>query len=377
MARPQGHHAAGIGRAAFDGDGGKVGDLIIERRGSLARLRLNRPAAINALTHGMVAEMTAALNEIEAEPGIAAVLLSGEGERGLCAGGDIRGLYLAPRVADGPGMDFWRDEYRLDARIARCKKPFVAFMDGLVMGGGIGISAHAAFRVVTERSKLALPECGIGFVPDVGATWLLPRAPGQLGAWIGLTGAMLGGADAMLAGLADHYMPAAALDPLATALAALPPGGGHQAVAACLAGLAQDAGTPPLAAQAALISRCFAHDRVEDILAALAAEPGEFAARTRADMAAKSPTALKLALRLCRLGAGAARLEDALELEFAAARALVVGHDFYEGIRAAIIDKDRSPKWQPATLAEVPDDWVAAALQLTEDRVFPAEGTRP
>jgi len=349
-------------------------DLIVERIGSLARLRLNRPAAINALTHGMVHAMSAALDEIEADPGVAAILLTGEGDRGLCAGGDIRSLYEAPRVSDGPSMAFWRDEYRLDARIAHSPRPFVAVMDGLVMGGGIGVSAHAAFRVVTERSKIALPECGIGFVPDVGATWLLPRAPGELGAWMGLTGRILGAADAILMGFADHFVPLADLDRLVQALADLPSVGGHSGVAACLAALAKPTDAAPLAAQKDLIDRCFRFDRVEDILDALAAEPGEFAATTLADIRAKSPTALKLALRLNRLGRTAPRLEDALEMEYAAARALVVGHDFYEGIRAAIIDKDRAPKWHPATLAEVSDTWVEQALRVTADRVFHGQG---
>ena len=349
-------------------------DLIVERIGSLARLRLNRPAAINALTHGMVRAMSAALDDIESDPGVAAILLTGEGDRGLCAGGDIRSLYEAPRVTDGPSMAFWRDEYQLDARIARSPRPFVAVMDGLVMGGGIGVSAHASFRVVTERSKIALPECGIGFVPDVGATWLLPRAPGELGAWMGLTGRMLGAADAILLGFADHFVPLADLDRLVQALADLPPVGGHGGVAACLAALAKPTDAAPLAAQQDLIDRCFRFDRVEDILDALAAEPGDFAAATLADIRAKSPTALKLALRLNRLGRKVGRLEDALELEYAAARALVVGHDFYEGIRAAIIDKDRAPKWQPATLAEVSDTWVEQALRVTADRVFQGQG---
>ncbi|MCB6176936.1 enoyl-CoA hydratase/isomerase family protein [Rhodobacter sp. Har01] len=349
-------------------------ELIVERVGSLARLRLNRPAAINALTHGMVRGMDAALTALEADPDVAAILLTGEGDRGLCAGGDIRSLYEAPRVTDGLSMAFWRDEYRLDARIARCAKPFVAVMDGLVMGGGIGISAHAAFRVVTERSKIALPECGIGFVPDVGATWLLPRAPGQLGAWMGLTGRILGASDAILLGFADHFLPAANLGLLVRALAGLPADAGRAGVASCLLGLAKPVGPASLAPHKALIDRCFRFDRVEEIIAALQAEPGEFAAATLADLQAKSPTALKLALRLNRLGRAALRLENALELEYAAARALVVGHDFYEGIRAAIIDKDRAPKWAPDRLAEVSDGWVDQALQVTADRVFPAQG---
>ena len=345
--------------------------VIVERVGSLARLRLNRPAALNALTHAMLHDLDAALDTLECDPAVSAILLSGEGVRGLCAGGDIRSLYEAPRVADGPSMAFWRDEYRLDARIARCPKPFVALMDGLVMGGGIGISAHAACRVVTERSRIGLPECSIGFVPDVGATWLLPRAPGEIGTYIGLTGRSLGGADAIFAGFADLFVPSDRLDRMIAALADLPPGAGLPGVRACIGELAQDPGPAPLALHRDMIDQAFGKDRVEDIVAALEAARGDFAAQTLADLRAKSPTALKYALRLVRMGRGVDSLEAALELEYAAARALVLGHDFYEGIRAAIIDRDRAPKWQPATLDEVSDESVARALQLTADRVFP------
>ena len=347
-------------------------DVLVEQIGSLVRLRLNRPEAINALTHGMVHEINAALDRYQNDPQVAVFLLTGEGDRGLCAGGDIRSLYEAPREDNGASMAFWRDEYLLDARIARLEKPFVSLMDGLVMGGGIGISAHAAFRIVTERSKIAMPECGIGFVPDVGATWLLPRAPGELGTWMGLTGRILGAADAILVGFADCYMPVAKRDALVSALAALPANAGLEAVSDCVDAFCEDAGLPSLADHKSLIDRAFAADRVEAIVAALEAESSEFAVKTLADLRAKSPTSLKLALRLVRLGAKVATLEEALDLEYAACRTLVVGPDFYEGIRAAIIDKDRNPKWTPPTLAEVSEAWVVNALNVTSDRVFPA-----
>ncbi len=347
-------------------------EVLVERVGSLLRLRLNRPRAINALSHAMVGELDRALDAAAADPGVAAVLLSGEGERGLCAGGDIRSLYEAPRVADGPSAAFWRDEYRLDARIAHFPRPFVSFMDGLVMGGGIGISAHAAVRIVTERSRIAMPEVGIGFVPDVGGTWILARAPGELGTMLGLTGRIIGAADAILTGFADLELPAAALPALVAALAALPPGAGPEAVRAAVAALAVAPGPAPLAALRGLIDACFAFDRVEEILAALAARPEPEAAGIAAEIAAKSPTSLKLALRLIRLARAAPDLETCLEHEFAAARALVPGPDFYEGVRAAIIDKDRNPRWSPASLTEVSDDWVVSAARPGPDLVFPA-----
>lgn len=349
-----------------------MAEVIVERVGSLVRLRLNRPEAINALTHGMVRGINAALDQYETDPKITAFLLTGEGDRGLCAGGDIRSLYEAPRVDNGDSIAFWRDEYQLDARIYRLDKPFIAFMDGLVMGGGIGISAHARFRIVTERSKIALPECGIGFVPDVGATWLLPRAPGELGTWMGLTGRILGAADAIRVGFADAYFSVRRIEDFAQALGELSPGVASTAVGDVVASFSEPLGTASLDAERDLIDRTFRFDRVEDIMAALENEPEEFAARTLSDLKAKSPTALKLALRLCRLGRHVSSLEEALELEFAACRALVKGPDFYEGIRAQIIDKDRNPKWSPATLADVSDEWVEQVLRVTEDRVFPA-----
>jgi enoyl-CoA hydratase len=346
-----------------------MAELIIEVAGALGRIRLNRPEALNALTHDMVHGIDAALTRFADDASVTTILLSGDGTRGLCAGGDIRGLWSAPRVADGPAMGFWRDEYRLNARIAGFEKPVVVFMDGLVMGGGMGISALARHRIVTERSRIAYPECGIGFVPDVGATWLLPRAPGQAGLWMGLTGRALAAADAIWMGLADSFMASTGLPQLIKELAS-----GERPVADVLKGLSGNPGAPALAAEAALIDRVFAGNDVGLMLSRLAAEPGDFAAGSHADISAKSPSALFLAVELFVRGRQANCLKDALELEFAAARALVTGHDFYEGIRAAIIDKDRNPRWIPAQIADIPQGWAAKALALTGDRVF-SEGS--
>ncbi|WP_284165035.1 enoyl-CoA hydratase/isomerase family protein [Frigidibacter sp. SD6-1] len=348
------------------------GDVLIEATGALGRIRLNRPQAINALTHAMVHDIDRALDRFAADPGVRVVLLTGEGERGLCAGGDIRSLYDAPRTPDGPSMDFWRDEYRLDARIARFGKPFVAVMDGLVMGGGVGISAHARFRVVTERSRIAMPEVGIGFVPDVGGAAILTQAPEEIGTYFALTGRMMNAAEAILVGMADLCLPVARLPDLMAALAGLPDDAGGAEVNALLQSLAVPPGPAPVGAHRDLIDRAFAANRVEDILAALEEDGSPFARDAAAEIATKSPTALKLALALLRAARTAPGLEAALERDFAAARALVVGPDFYEGIRAAIIDKDRTPKWRPATLAEVSEADVARWLEPTGDRVFPA-----
>ncbi|KAB1076789.1 enoyl-CoA hydratase/isomerase family protein [Methylobacterium soli] len=344
-------------------------DVIVEVTGSLGRIRLDRPKALNALTHAMIGDIDSALDRFAADPAIGAVLLSGEGERGLCAGGDLRSLY----ESEGTGFaeSFWRDEYRLDARIAGYRKPFVALMDGITMGGGVGVSAHARHRVVTERSRIATPETGIGFLPDVGATWLLPRAPGEIGTYLGLTGEAVGAADAIFAGLADAMVPSARLPDLIRALAALPPEAGQNGVRAAIEAHAQDPGPAPLAEVRDVIDRCFAYDMVDEILAALQADGSDFAARILATLQAKAPASLVLTLCLLRRGRGAASLEAALEREFHAALALLAEGDFREGIRAAVIDKDRRPRWRPATLEAVDPAEIARWLEPRAEPVFP------
>ena len=352
-----------------------MSDVLVERAGALGRIRLNRPKALNALTHGMVGAIDAALDRFAADPGVAAILLTGAGERGLCAGGDLRSLYDSTDTAFAES--FWRDEYRLDARIAQSEKPFVAIMDGITMGGGVGLSGHARHRVVTERSRIAMPETGIGYLPDVGGTWLLPRAPGETGIHLGLTGEPMGAADAIFAGFADALVPAASLPGLVAALEALTPEAGHAGVRAAIDARAVTPEPAPLAAARAVIDRCFAFDRVEDILAALAAEGSDFATRTRTTLMEKSPSSLVLTLRLLRLGRGSARLEACLEREFHASLALLAEGDFREGIRAAVIDKDKSPRWNPATLDGVDPARIAHWLEKRAEPVFSESRTGP
>src|SRR5580658_5115908 len=183
------------------------GDLIVRREGAAGIIRLNRPKAINAMTYEMSLGIDAALDRFESDPAVAVVILEGAGERGLCAGGDIRGLYESSKAGGDLGKIFWRQEYVMNARIAKYPKPYVAFMDGLVMGGGVGLSAHSSHRVVTERTKLAMPEVGLGFFPDVGGTWLLSRSPGEIGTYFGLTGRTMNGPDAIYARFADAVVP--------------------------------------------------------------------------------------------------------------------------------------------------------------------------
>jgi len=343
-------------------------EVIVETEGSLGRIRLNRPKALNALNHEMVGLIDRALDRFGADGAVTAVLLTGEGERALCAGGDLRSLYENETAV---AEDFWRDEYRLDSRISRYEKPFVAVMDGITMGGGVGLSGHAAHRIVTERSRVAMPETGIGYLPDVGGTWLLPRAPGELGTYLGLTGAQIGAPDAILCGMADAFVPSAALPDLIAALAS------GEAVEAALARHAKDPGPAPLAAHRAVIDRCFAFDMVDEILAALAVDGSDFAAETTAVLLTKAPSSLVLTLCLLRLGRAAPNLEACLEREFHASLALLDEGDFREGIRAAVIDKDKSPRWNPPRLDEVDPARIARWLETRAAPVFAKDRTGP
>ncbi len=328
-------------------------EVIIERRGSAGIIRLNRPKALNSLTLPMVRVIASVLDEFGADPAIASVIVMGEGERGFCAGGDIRLLHQSGKEGSDGAETFWREEFRLNHAISRYSKPYVVLMDGITMGGGVGLSSHGSHRVVTERTRLAMPETGIGYFPDVGATWLLPRAPGEAGTWMGLTGLAVGAADAIHAGLADWCVASPALPALVEAIAALPASASAEDVRALIRTMAVDAGESRLAVNRDVIDRAFAGDTVEEILQALAGEPGEFVAETAGVIAGRSPTSLKLTLRLLRAGRTSANLAECLNRELGACMGILYNHDFYEGVRAAVIDKDRNPKWSPASLSQV------------------------
>ncbi|MGM4979871.1 MULTISPECIES: enoyl-CoA hydratase/isomerase family protein [Rhizobium] len=328
-------------------------EVIIERRGSAGIIRLNRPKALNSLTLPMVRTITSALEEFAIDHAIAAVIVKGEGERGFCAGGDIRLLHQSGKEGSDGAETFWREEFRLNHAISRYPKPYVVLMDGITMGGGVGLSAHGSHRIVTERTRLAMPETGIGYFPDVGATWLLPRAPGEAGTWLGLTGLPVDAADALHAGFADHCVASSALPVLIDAIAALPASASAADVHALIKTMATDAGESRLAANRDVIDRAFAGDTVEEILQVLAKESGEFAAESAGVIAGRSPTSLKLTLRLLRAGRTSGDLAECLNRELGACLGILYNHDFYEGVRAAVIDKDRNPKWSPASLAEV------------------------
>ncbi|TWV56400.1 enoyl-CoA hydratase/isomerase family protein [Streptomyces misionensis] len=323
--------------------------VLFHTTGRAAHITLNRPRALNALNHEMVRRIDAVLTAWEHDPSVETVVITGAGERGLCAGGDIRGIHDDARAGDGSASAaFWRDEYRLNARIARYPKPYVAVMDGIVMGGGVGVSAHGSVRIVTERSRIAMPETGIGFVPDVGGTHLLALAPGELGTHLALTGAQIGAADALLCGLADHFVPADALPHFIGDLA-------DQPVREALAGHVQPPLRGELAGRREWIDACYAADTVEEIVDRLLAH-GDPAAKEAAEtLLAKSPTALKVTLAAVRRARRLGPLERVLDQEYRVSCAALRTPDLVEGIRAQVIDKDRDPHWSPATLVEVTD----------------------
>ncbi|MFD9078754.1 enoyl-CoA hydratase/isomerase family protein [Streptomyces erythrochromogenes] len=322
--------------------------VLLRTEGRAAHITLNRPKALNALTHAMVRTIADALDAWEADPAVEAVVITGAGERGLCAGGDIRAIHRDAATGGTASLDFWRDEYRLNARIARYPKPYVAVMDGIVMGGGVGISAHGTVRIVTERSRVAMPETGIGFVPDVGGTYLLGLAPGELGTHLALTGTPVGAADAQRCGLADHFVPS---DRLPALLAALASGSVHDVLAAHVAQ------APPgeLDAQREWIDHCYAADTVEEITDRLAHHPAPAAQEAARTLLTKSPTALKVTLSAVRSARGLGPLEKVLDQEYRVSSAALAHPDLAEGIRAQVIDKDRAPRWTPATSPEVAD----------------------
>jgi enoyl-CoA hydratase len=333
-------------------------ELLVSRCGALGHIRLNRPKALNSLTLGMVRVFTRALDEFGADPEIAAVLVTGEGERGLCAGGDIRALHGLREGDKSHYKTFWREEYALNARIAAFAKLYVVIMDGLVMGGGVGISAHGNRRIVTERTRLAMPETGIGFIPDVGGTWLLTR-DGGAGVYMALSGAIVSAADALHVGLADSFIESRRISELVQQLSRLASPGDVDAI---LEDFARPHLPSALAFNRETLDNAMAGDSVEEILASLHAADSIFARAAAKEIAEKSPLSLKVTLALLKAARIADRLETCLAHEYRAACRLLETHDLYEGIRAAVIDKDRAPKWRPASLAEIDDATVAGII---------------
>lgn len=320
-------------------------DILVSVENGVGVVTLNRPKAINSLNHAMVTGLAEALTTWEHDDNIRAVLLTGAGERGLCAGGDVVAIYHSAKAGDDDARNFWHDEYLLNAHIGSYPKPYVSLMDGIVMGGGVGVGAHGSVRVVTEKTKLGMPEVGIGFIPDVGGTYLLSRAPGELGIHAALTGAPFSGADAIALGFADHFVPQADLAAFRDKVVG-------DGVDAALAAFAQEPPSSDLVTQRHWIDECFAADTVSEILANLRGHEAG-AAHSAADLiATRSPIALTVTLAAVRRAATLETLHDALRQEFRVSVASLKSHDLVEGIRAQLVDKDRNPHWSPATLTE-------------------------
>lgn len=332
------------------------------RSGQIGIITLDRPKALNALDLAMIRTLDPVLDDWAADPEVRAVVIRGAGDRAFCAGGDVRAVWQAGRqamaeAAEGRGLtaDFFREEYLLNHRIHVFPKPFIALVDGIAMGGGVGLSVHGSHRVVTERAVFAMPETGIGLFPDVGGGWFLPRFPGETGTYLALTGERLGPADCLYTGYATHHVRADRLEELIEALRRADLSGDARAAAGrVIDAFRADAGAPPLAAHRDAIDRCFGGDSVEAIIDALDREGSDWAAGVRRTLETRSPTSLKVTLAQLRRGR---RMDyrDVVTMEYRLSQAFMAGHDFYEGIRAVLVDKDRNPRWEPASLRGVLD----------------------
>jgi enoyl-CoA hydratase/carnithine racemase len=332
-----------------------VSDILFERRGVAGVVTLNRPGALNAISHAMVHAFTAQLIAWESDPAVTRVVVTAAGGRAFCAGGDLRALYDLGRAGRyDEALQYWRDEYRLNAIIKRYRKPYVAIVDGIAFGGGVGLAVHGSHRVAGDGCRFAMPEVGIGFFPDVGATWFLPRLAGAAGTWCALTGEQIDADDATVLGLATQRVASSRLPDLLDGLCGAVP------VAALLAAFGEVPGIGPMQVHHGTVGRLFSADRVEDILSALdaaslaAASDADFARRAAAAIRTKSPTSLKVALAQLRRGKSL-DFEACLRSEFRIVSRVATGHDFYEGIRAVIVDKDNNPAWRPPTLDAVSD----------------------
>lgn len=343
------------------------------KAGSTGCVLLNRPKALNALNLPMIREFHPKLGEWKNDDGVKAVVISGAGEKAFCAGGDVRAVYEAGKTGGTMTRDFFREEYLLNHRIHVFPKPYVALLDGITMGGGVGLSVHGSHRIASERLMFAMPETGIGLFPDVGGTWFLNRCPGRTGTYLALTGARLGAADAVALGIATHFVRSDRHAALAEAIYAIDwsKGEAGKLVDAVVDGFAEDPGESPLRQHFDVIDRCFAFDSVSEIFDALEAEGSEFALETRGVLAKKSPMSMKLALAQLRNGEGLA-FDETMKIEFRLSQFCMRQHDFYEGIRAVLIDKDHTPKWLPETLDGVEDELIASAFEPlgTDDIVF-------
>ncbi|WNG53074.1 enoyl-CoA hydratase/isomerase family protein [Archangium minus] len=334
-------------------------DVLLERRGPLGLVTLNRPKALNALDLGMIRALHPALEAWARDAEVKAVVIRGAGGRAFCSGGDVRAVALSLGTPAAEGQQplsraFFREEYRLNHLIHHYPKPYIALVDGISMGGGLGLSVHGSHRVVTERLMLAMPETAIGLFPDVGGGWFLPRFPGETGTYLGLTGTRCNAADAMWLGYGTQHVTHDRLEAVVEALAAADwsAGDSREVATRVLSGFATEPGASALSAHREAIDRCFGKDSIEDILAALEAEGTPWAEETRATLGRMSPTSLKVTLRQLRLCRGRS-YDEVVTVEYRLSQHCTALPDFREGIRAVLVDKDNRPTWNPPALAQV------------------------
>jgi enoyl-CoA hydratase len=349
-------------------------EILLERRGGLGLVTLNRPKALNTLSLAMYRVMDPQLVAWGGDPAVHAIAVRGAGDRAFCAGGDVRAIYDArahPRGSAGDyKADFFREEYRLIERVHRFPKPYIALIDGIAMGGGMGVSVNGSHRVATERSLCAMPEVHIGLFPDVGATRYLNLCPGKIGLYLALTGARIKAADMLYCGFATHYVRHERIADLTNALSGIEWRAGEERarVDAVLERYRESPGAPPLARLRAEIDRCFAGESVETILGALAKDGSDWARETRATIERASPISLKITFHQMKLGKAGMDIEAALALEYRMTQHVMAAHDFYEGIRAVLVDKDQKPRWRPASLAEIGEAEVARYFESIGER---------
>ena len=334
-----------------------TGELVTAVEGKAGRIRLNRPRALHALNEAMCATMLEAIEDWRGDAAVEIVLIDHAEGRGFCAGGDVRRAAESGKTDGVEARAFFATEYRLNHRLFTYAKPVVAFMDGVVMGGGVGISQPARFRVAPQNTLFAMPETAMGLFPDVGGGWYLSRLPGRIGQYLSLTGARAGGAECHALGLATHYIPAERLETAKARLSEAP-----QEAAGILDALSDEPPSAAILEHREAIDSLFASDRLEDILAALEADGGEWATEQLAVLRSRSPLSMKVALKLLLEGATMPTFEDEMRQEYAVAAHIVQRPDFAEGVRAVLVDKDNAPRWKPATPEGVTDHMI--------DRIF-------
>jgi len=336
-------------------------EVLFERRGALGLITLNRPKALNALTHDMCLKMKAQLDLWGADAAIKTVAVCGAGDRAFCAGGDIRALYESGKAQTPYALEFYRDEYILNATIKHYPKPYVALIQGINMGGGVGVSVNGSHRIAGEGMVFAMPETGIGLFPDVGGSYFLPRCPGEIGMFLGLTGFRLKTADSLYAGIATDFVPTSRWETLLEALS------DGTAPDTAISGLKDTVPDTFLLERRAAIDRIFAGASVEEILASLDSEHEDWTGDIANTIRSKSPTSLKITFRQIREGKNL-DFDDCMRMEYRMVNRIVAGHDFYEGVRAVIIDKDNAPKWQPEEFSGVSQADVDAYFAPLHDK---------